>query len=89
MPIERKIVSYRPDAEEEVLLDKLTRVRATSASRVIGQLVREAADREGFTATAEEIASRGITANELSNELSHVVRRAEPARPSELNPEIL
>jgi hypothetical protein len=85
MPIERKIVSYRPDAEEEVLLDKLTKMRAISASRVLGQLVREAADREGLTATAEEIASKDSTANEFS----HVVRRARPARPSDLNPEIL
>jgi hypothetical protein len=58
MPSDRKIVSYRPDAEEEVLLAKLTKKRAISASRVIGQIIRETAEREGITATDEEIAKK-------------------------------
>jgi hypothetical protein len=55
MPSERKIVSYRPDIEEEILLAKMTKKRAISASRVIGQLIREAAEREKITVTEEEL----------------------------------
>lgn len=53
MPSTRKIVSFRPDSEEEKLLEKIAKKRAISASRAIAQLIREEAERTGITVEVE------------------------------------
>jgi hypothetical protein len=55
MASDRKFTAYRPDDEETVLLAKLAKKRGLSASRLIGTAIREMAQRDDVTATAEEI----------------------------------
>ncbi len=66
MATERKNIPFRPDFKEIVLLAKLAEKRGLSASRLLGTALREMAEREGVTATDEEI-DTARTAHEERN----------------------
>lgn len=64
MPSERKIVAYRPDKDEERILQELKEKSGLTMSRVIGQAIRRWGKEEGIpiTLSADKAEKAGAAA---------------------------
>ncbi|WP_309707083.1 hypothetical protein [Armatimonas sp.] len=56
MPSERKVIVFRPDEDEEKMVEYLLKIRGGSASRLLGTAIREMANRENFFKQGENTA---------------------------------
>jgi hypothetical protein len=52
MPSDRKLISYRPDETEELIIKALAKKHGLPMARIIGQALREKAEREGVKVEA-------------------------------------
>jgi predicted transcriptional regulator len=63
MPSKINVVAFRPDPDEERLLHQLARKTGLPKTRILGQALREKAEREGFPVVIDdEVQKKAVTA---------------------------